>query len=307
MTDGGIREWVESLGIREASAVDAVVEMCRSQGCNSPRQAAGTATKRIFSESQLKELLAGQKMNVRKKFYNGLELLGGRDSAGAPGHLVASPDAPVDNAGSLPDNHAVLELPSALPDTSSLAEANVSPTVGVESATARPQSPTARVRSPSPGWSSGDRALVKEIFEIFNTSRDGRLNHSQYAAFCAATEAGASCNEDRWQKVRLLLRSANGFCVVHRVDLDGWPCRFERSQHIKSIRNALQKHNQSNNEDSANLPTSREEQERGLSLQEFSMLYFAPALKKHYGQAAQDLALAKAPTAVRVDSTRHQS
>lgn len=239
MTDGGMREWVESLGIREASAVDAVVKMCHSQGYKSPSEAAGTATKRKFSESKLKELLAGQKMNVRKKFYNGLERLGGRDGAGVPGDLLASPDAPVDSAGSVPDNHTgALKLPSmlpsALPDPSGLASSTASPAIGVQS-TARPQSPTVGARSPSPDWGSGDRALVKEIFEIFNTSRDGRLNHPQYAAFCAATEAGASCSDDRWQKVKLSLCSARVVSVSpSRISLGDHAVLHARSTSSRS-------------------------------------------------------------------------
>lgn len=66
----------------------------------------------------------------------------------------------------------------------------------------------------------------------------------------------------------------------------------KRSQHNKSIRKALQKHGHTS-DGNPNSSSSREEEKRGLSLQEFSMLYFAPVLKKHYGKAGQDLALAK--------------
>ena len=187
-----LREWVQSLGIREASAVDAVVAMCQSQGCHTPNDAAGTATKQIFSEARLKELLAGQKMNVRKKFYNGLERLGGRDSPGLPTHSLASPDAPISATG-------VANPPNVTLDTSGSPLDNTSP---VGSGIQPSSSASANPRSPSPDWSSGDRALVREIFEIFNKSGNGRLNHSEYAAFCAATEAGASCSEDRWRMVR---------------------------------------------------------------------------------------------------------
>jgi hypothetical protein len=64
-------------------------------------------------------------------------------------------------------------------------------------------------------------------------------------------------------------------------------------QHNKSIRKALQKYNDPSSEGGASPPSSREEEKRGLTLAEFSMLYFAPSLKKHHGKAAEDLALTK--------------
>ena len=197
MTDAGrgLREWIESLGIREGAAIDAVVAMCHSQGCHTPSEAAGTATNQVFSEVKLKELLAGQKMNVRKKFFNGLESLSGRDrgAVAVAATMLPSPDAPVGSSAS-PGNFAALNLPSALPDASSSSSPNA-PSA---------QSPAPMAGSPtSPGWSSGDRALVRELFELFNKSGDGRLDRLEYAAYCDATEDGAGCSEDRWRKVRV--------------------------------------------------------------------------------------------------------
>lgn len=166
--------------------------MCQSQGCHTPNDAAGTATNQIFSEARLKELLVGQKMNVRKKFYNGLERLGGRDSPGLPTHSLASPDASIYGTG-------VANPPNIRPDTSGSPLDNTSSVgSGIQLSSATSVNP----RSPSPDWSSGDRALVREIFDIFNIRGNGRLSHSEYAAFCAATEAGASCSDDRWRTVR---------------------------------------------------------------------------------------------------------
>ena len=197
MTDAGrgLREWIESLGIREGAAIDAVVAMCHSQGCHTPSEAAGTATNQVFSEVKLKELLAGQKMNVRKKFFNGLESLSGRDrgAVAVAATMLPSPVAPVGSSAS-PGNFAALNLPSALPDASSSSSPNA-PSA---------QSPAPMAGSPtSPGWSSGDRALVRELFELFNKSGDGRLDRLEYAAYCDATEDGAGCSEDRWRKVRV--------------------------------------------------------------------------------------------------------
>lgn len=87
--------------------------------------------------------------------------------------------------------------------------------------------------------------------------------------------------------------------MVTEVFVPVFLCHSECLQHNKSIRKALQKHGHS--------LSSREEQERGLSLHEFSMLYFAPGLKKHYGKAVQDLALAKAMTTVRQNNHDHHN
>lgn len=106
-------------------------------------------------------------------------------------------------------------------------------------------------------WSSGTAALVKEIFGLF-AKGDGRMQRVEYAKFCSATEDGAGCNEKRW--------------VVHKA----------------SMRAAL-----SNLHGPGATPT-RVDDNDGLTLSDFSMLFFTPTLKKHWGKAEEDLVLAKA-------------
>lgn len=215
MVEVGLREWVQSLGIREASAVDAVVAMCHTQGCHTPREAAGTVDNQVFSEGRLRELLAGQKMNVRKKVFNGLERMGGRDSAGALVNSLASPEAPASSSGNLPEHHMPLNPQNPVAHASTVSPGDTSPVAAVQSENNSGSSPGTAARSPSPEWRSGDRALVREIFEIFNESGDGRLKQSEYAAFCAATEAGASCSDERWRLVSVPRQSC--FYVVDRL------------------------------------------------------------------------------------------
>jgi hypothetical protein len=207
MADSELREWVMSLGIREEAAIAAVVAVCHSEGCRTPKEAAGTRTTQVFTEGKLKELLAGQKMNVRKKVFNGLEQLGGRARAGASEAKLSSPDAPTST------------LPSMLPSSASPSPSGTSPRPGsiLKGGAQSQQAP----RTASPGWSAGDRALVREIFETFNESGDGRLKQAEYAAFCGTTEGGAGCDDQRWRSVRLTETAA--------VTAAGSPLSFSRA------------------------------------------------------------------------------
>ena len=237
MADASLEAWVRSLGIVDAAAITAVVQMFVAEGTPTPADAAGTPTRERFSESRLKTLLAGQKMHVRKKIYNGLLVLGGR----GPNAAAAS--------GQAPSPGSALGL-SATTSTSPAAAA------------ASPQG------SPRPAvnWSTGDPALVKEIFELF--AKDlWRMQRVEYAQFCSATEDGAGCDEKRWAAHNASMRK-----ILANLHGPGGAT-----------------------------PTPREDDTLGLTLSEFSMLYLAPTLKKHNGKAEEDLVLAKAATEALVE------